>query len=96
MSGFYINAIIESTIFFLSIFTIILAISMFKESKREIYLLPWKFMISGIVFLGIFEIVSVLRTFEIYENPYLTKIITAIILISMLIALILVNRTAKE
>ena len=73
---------------FLSIIAGLIALSMFKASRKTKILGAWKFMIISLVLFALEEVVGALKTFGVYKTAYLTHVIPSFILVFLIAALI--------
>lgn len=85
----YIEGIIKIANVFLSVVAGIIAISLFHISHKKKELNPWKLLIIALVLFAIQEILGALRSFQIFESPYLTHIVPTAILALLLAAVIM-------
>ncbi|MDO8660901.1 MAG: hypothetical protein Q7K43_03360 [Candidatus Woesearchaeota archaeon] len=69
---------------FLSVVAGVIALSMFKKSANNGLLKAWRWLIVSLVFFSIVEIFGALRTFGIYESPFLTHVLTSVVLLSLI------------
>ncbi|MFH2027724.1 MAG: hypothetical protein ABIJ08_01165 [Nanoarchaeota archaeon] len=87
---FYIEGILKIANVILAVVAGGIAITIFRVSHhRGKTLKPWKFLTLALVFFAFQEIFGALRSFKIYEHPYLTHIIPTIIIAFVLTAIIL-------
>lgn len=84
----YIEGILKIANLFLSIIAGIIALSLFKISKKK-ELRPWRMLIIALVFFAIQEILGALRAFNIFSTAYLTHIVPTVILGFLVAALLL-------
>jgi len=73
---------------FLSIIAGLLALSMFRVSRRVKVLNAWRWLIIALILFALIEVEGALHTFGIYSNPYWTHVTASIILIVLMGALI--------
>jgi len=73
----------------LSIIAGIIAISMFRATKRQKNLRSWRYMIIALVLFAIEEVIGALKTFGIYETPHLTHVIPFFILLFVIAAVVI-------
>ncbi len=84
----YIEGILKIANLFLSIIAGIIALSLFKISKRK-ELRPWRMLIIALLFFAVQEILGALRAFNIFSTAYLTHIVPTVILGFIIVALLL-------
>ncbi len=84
----WIYGITQISAVVLAIIAGLLAVSLFSSARRIKYLHAWKWMIPGLLFFVIVEIIGVLRTFGIYSSPFLTHILPGVILGCLIVALV--------
>lgn len=92
----YIEGIIKIANVFLAIVAGIIALSLFHISHKRRELRPWRLLIIALVFFVFQEIFGALRSFRIFESPYLTHIIPTAMLALVLSAIILQIDIAKK
>ena len=73
---------------FLAVVAGVIALSMFVIARRQPLLRGWKFMVWALVLFAAEEIVGALRTFGIYESPYMTHVIPSFVLAILIAGLI--------
>ena len=84
----FLEGILKIANVFLAVIAGVIAISLFKVSrKRE--LSPWRLLIIALVLFAIQGILGALRAFAIFETPYLTHIVPTILLGFLIWALVL-------
>ncbi len=85
----YIEGILKIANLFLSLVAGLIAISLFKASRKEKHLKPWYLLIIVLVLFAVQEVLGALRAFSIYETPHLTHINPGIMLAFLIWALVL-------
>ena len=65
-----------------------IAISLLKVSGKKKKFHAWIMLIIALIFFAVQEILGALRTFQIYESPYLTHIVPTFILVFLIVALV--------
>lgn len=83
----YITGVFEIAAVFLSIVAGLVAVTLFKHSKKK-YLLAWRPLIIALILFAFEEIFAALKSFGIYSTPYLTHIIPSFILGFLIWALV--------
>jgi heme A synthase len=84
----YIEGILKIANVFLAIVAGIIAINLFHISHKKKELKPWKLLIIALILFVFQEILGALRSFKIFESPYLTHIIPTAMLVLLLMAII--------
>lgn len=86
----FFAGMLQLTNMFLAVTAGGIAISMFKRAGKtsEPFLRPWKFLLTALVLYGVLQVVAVLRSFGIFEVPFLTHIIVSVLLLFVIIGLI--------
>lgn len=74
---------------FLSVVAGLVALTIFHKAFQRKILKAWRYLIPALVFFTIVEVVGALKTFGIYSTPYLTHILTGVILVFLIIALVI-------
>jgi len=72
----------------LSIVAGIIAVSMLRVSHQQKQLRGWRTLLLALIFFTLEEIFGALRTFGLYNNPWITHVIPSIILTLLIFALI--------
>jgi hypothetical protein len=70
---------------FLSIVAMVLVIPMLKYYQHK-ELRAWKYIMIALLVFDVLLIFGVLRSFEVYSNPYFTHILATVILCLLIIA----------
>jgi predicted membrane-bound dolichyl-phosphate-mannose-protein mannosyltransferase len=91
----YLEGILKIANLLLATFAGIVAISLFRASKKKEFR-PWRMLIIALVFFAIQQILGALRAFNIFSTPYLTHIAVSIILVFLIIALLAQININKE
>jgi carboxylesterase len=76
----YAEGILQIAVVFLSIVAGILALSLFKSSFKKDSLKSWIPLIFALILFAAVEILGALRSFKIFETPYLTHILPTFIM----------------
>ena len=84
----YLEGILKIGNLVLALVAGFVALSLVKVSHKRKELRPWLFLIFGLVFFAVQEILGALRAFKIFESPFLTHINPAIILGLLIMALV--------
>jgi len=84
----YVEGLLKIANLFLSLVAGILALSLFKISKRKDILKAWRVLIFALVLFAVQEILGALRAFKIFESPFLTHIVPSVILGFLILALV--------
>jgi len=79
---------------FLAVIAMFIALTMFKKAEEK-PLKAWKFLLFGVIFFAIEEVVGALQTFGVYETPYLTHVIPGIIMGFLITALVIQTNIAR-
>lgn len=79
---------------FLSVIAGLIALTIFYKSFKVKILRAWRYLIPALVLFAVVEVVGALKTFGVYSTPYLTHLITGLILV-FLIAAIVVQTNIK-
>ena len=85
----YIEGILKIANLFLAVVAGLIAITLFKASRKRTYLKPWYILIVALILFSIQQILGALRAFNIYSTPHLTHIIPTILLGFLIWALVL-------
>ncbi|MFC1728025.1 hypothetical protein ACFLZ7_01005 [Nanoarchaeota archaeon] len=94
----YFTGVLEIANVFLAIVAGLIAATLFEASKKK-QLASWRPLIIVLILFAVEEIVSALRSFDIWSTPYLTHIIPSFILGFLIWALIKqleISRGAKS
>ncbi len=83
----YYDGVLQIANVFLVIIAGIIAISMYKHSKKQVR--AWKPLIIALVLFAVEEVFGALRSFQIFSTPYITHIIPSFILAFLIYALVL-------
>lgn len=83
-----IEGILKIANLFLAVVAGLIAISLFRISKKK-HLKPWLILIIALVLFAVQEILGALRAFNYFSTPYLTHIVPTAILGLLIFALVL-------
>ena len=94
----FFGGMLQLTNMFLAIIAGGIAISMFKVAgkKADPSLRPWKFLLFALVIYAVLQIVAVLRSFNIFETPFLTHVIVSVLLFFVIIGLIIELEVVRQ
>jgi uncharacterized membrane protein len=87
----YIEGTLKIANLVFSLFAGMIALSLFRLSKRvskKKDFRPWRYLIFALILFAVQEILGALRAFRIFSSPYLTHIVPTVILVLVLFALI--------
>ena len=84
----FLEGILKITNGVLSIIAACVALSLFKISHERKELRSWKALIMAVFFFMIQQILGALRAFGIFESPFLTHVVPAVVLGFLMYALI--------
>ena len=82
----YIEGVLQIANTFLSLVAGIIAISTFGQLSKK-NLQPWKYLLVVLIIFAAVLIVGALRSFGIYESPFLTHIMVTALLGVLIVAL---------
>jgi peptidoglycan/LPS O-acetylase OafA/YrhL len=88
MSLQFIEGVLQIANVFLSIVAGIIAASLFKSSTRHKLLKPWRYLIAVLILFALVLIFGALRSFNIFESPFITHIIPTVMLALLIVALV--------
>ena len=81
---------------FLAVVAGAMAATMFKASHEKEHLRPWKILIAALIVFAVLEVVGALRSFGVYTSPFLTHILTSLIVGLLVFALVMQLRVGEE
>lgn len=79
---------------FLAIIAAFIAATMLKKAEEK-PLKAWVFLLLGVIFFAIEEVIGALKTFGIFETQYLTHVIPGIIMGLLITALVVQTNIAR-
>ncbi len=91
----YITGVLQIATLFLAIVAGFIAASLYKSSGKKEFA-AWKPLIAALIFFSLEEVVAALRSFGIYESPFLTHVIPSIILGLLIWAIVLQMDIARH
>ncbi len=94
----YFEGILKIANLVLALIAGIIAISLFKSSRRY-ELRAWKILIIALVFFAVQEVLGALRAFDVYSSPFLTHVVPSVILGLLIYALAIqlhIHHTSKQ
>lgn len=79
---------------FLAVIAVLIALTMFRKAEEK-PLKAWKFLLLGVIFFAVEEVVGALETFGVLETQYLTHVIPGIIIGLLITALVIQTNIAR-
>jgi len=92
----YLEGVLQIANMFLSGVAGIIALTMFKPLAKHKLLKPWKYLLVVLILFALVLIFGALRSFGIFESPYITHIIPTFILALLIVALLQQIRISEE
>ena len=96
MNLWYVYGVLQIANIFLCVVAGSIAISLFKHSRKREHLRSWKLLMIDLILLAVLFIVGALRSFQIYVSPYLTHVLTSVILAIFIMVLVTQMRISEE
>jgi len=84
----WIYGIAQLTTVFLSIIAGLIALSLVKESTQHAMMGAWKYLIVSVVVFAAVEVFGALSSFGVYRTPYLTHVLTSVVLVFFIAAVV--------
>lgn len=79
---------------FLAVIAAFIALTMFRKAEQK-PLKAWIYLLIGVIFFAIEEVIGALKTFGIFETQYLTHVIPGIIMALLITALVVQTNIAR-
>ncbi len=80
---------------FLSVVAGLIALTIFHKAFQRKILKAWRYLIPALLLFMVVEVVGALKTFGVYSTPYLTHVLTGIILAFLIVALVVQTNIKK-
>ena len=91
----YLEGILKIANLFLASVAGLIAVSLFRSSRKQKFLKPWYLLIVVLILFAVQEILGALRAFNIYSTPHLTHLNPSLMLGLLIWALVLQNNLKK-
>lgn len=91
----YLTGVLQIANFCLAIVAGLVAASFFEISGKK-QLKAWKPLAIALIFFAVEEIFGVLRSFNVYSNPWVTHVIPSVIIMFLIYALVIQIMMIRE